>query len=117
DRAGLATIACDVVRIEPVEAGIAVVGALLLRHQQREAVMLRKCRPSCTDVVAGRGLAAAMQYDDERARLLQLRRHEREHAQVTRIGAESGDLRQRAAQAGASRGFGETLTVQLWQTS
>jgi hypothetical protein len=58
-----------------------------------------------------------MQHDDERARLLQLRRQIREHAQASRIRAEAGDFRQWAVLARAARGFGQAQTIQLWQTS
>jgi hypothetical protein len=58
-----------------------------------------------------------MQHDDERARLLQLGRHECEHAQVAGIGAEAGDFGKRAAQARASPQLGQTQPIQPWQTS
>ena len=54
-----------------------VVGALLLRHQQREAVMLCQRRPAGAEIIARRRLAAAMQHHDQRGRRLQLGGHER----------------------------------------
>ncbi len=111
DRTGLAAVPRGVFRIEPVEAGVGVVGPLLLGHQKRKAVMARQHRPSRAEIVAGRGLAAAVQHDDERARLLQLRRHEGEHAQIAGIVAERGDLLKRAGGVGAAE-FGEAQAVQ-----
>ncbi|MGY4484329.1 hypothetical protein ACVWWR_003520 [Bradyrhizobium sp. LM3.2] len=117
NRTRLAAIARGILRTEPVEAGVAVVGALLLGHQQCKAVVLGERRPAGTEVVACRRLAAAVQHDDERARLLQLRRHEREHAQIAGIVAEARHLLQRTGRIGAPAELGEAQSVQLWQTS
>jgi len=99
DRAGLALVARDVFRVEPVEAGVGVVGRLLLRHQERKAVTLRQRRPAGAEIIAGGALAAAVQYHDQRGPARQVRRHVRKHLQAARIGAESRDFDQRAAQA------------------
>ena len=48
-----------------------IVGALLLREQQREAVPVGKRRPARAKVVAGGRLRAAVQHDDERPALWQ----------------------------------------------
>ncbi len=117
DRPRLAAVPRSVFRIEPVEAGVAIVDALLLGHHQREAVMLRERRPSRAEIVSSGGLAAAMQHDDERARLLELRRHEREHAQVSGIVAEARDFFQRAGHVRAPAEFGKAQTIHLWQMS
>ncbi len=117
DRLRLAAAARRVFRAEPVEAGVAVVDALLLGHQQREAIMLGQRRPTRAEIVSRRRLAAAMQHDDERTRLLQLLRHEREHAQGTGVAAEAGDLLQRTGHIRAAAELGKAQTVQPWQAS
>nr|WP_249141622.1 hypothetical protein [Bradyrhizobium diazoefficiens] len=58
-----------------------------------------------------------MQHDDERARLLQLRRHERKHAQGAGIITEARHLLQRAGDIGAPAKVRQAQPVQLWQTS
>jgi hypothetical protein len=117
DRARLAAVARGVFRIEPVEAGVAVVDALLLGHQQREAVVPCERRPARAEIVSSCGLAAAMQHDDERARHLQLRRREREHAKIAGIVTEVRDFRQRTGRIRAAAEVGKAQTVHLWQTS
>ncbi len=101
DRCGLALTARDVVGVEPVEAAIGVVGELLLRHQQRKAAVLRQRRPAGAEIITSGGLAAAVQHDHERARLLQVSRHKRKHAQVSGIGPELPDFDQRTARGQA----------------
>ena len=58
---------------------LALFDACCSRHQQRKAVALRQRRPAGAEIVAGRGLAAAMQHDDQRRRALKVFRYEREH--------------------------------------
>ena len=96
DRSGFAATARDIARIEPVEAGVGVVRALLFGHQQRKAIALGERRPAGAEIVSGRGLAAAMQDDDERRRARQLLRHIREHLERAGIGAKSCDFDERA---------------------
>ena len=95
DRSGLATAARDIARIEPVETGVGVVHGLLLGHQQRKSVAFGERRPAGAEVVSGRGLAAAVQDDDERGRARQRRRRIGEHFERAGIGAESADFDQR----------------------
>ncbi len=95
DRSGFAAAARDIARIEPVEAGVGVVGALLFGHQQRKAIALGERRPAGAEVVSGRGLAAAVQDDDERARTRQLLRHIGEHFERAGIGAKFADFNER----------------------
>ena len=66
DRQHLARTATHVPRREPVEAEVAVVLALLLRKQHRETVAVGHVRPAGAQIIAGRGLGAAVQDDDER---------------------------------------------------
>ena len=92
DRADLAAVAADVVRREPVEAGVGIVGAGLLRQQQREAVTLRQRAPAGADLIAGGILGAAVQDHDQGQLLGDPLRDEREHPQVPGIGAKRGGL-------------------------
>src|SRR6185312_6018260 len=68
-------------------------------QQERKAVMFRQRRPAGAVVVAGCGLAAAMQHDDQRARLLQLLGYEGEHAQRTGVRSEINDFEKRTVDA------------------
>ena len=52
DRSGFAAAARDIARIEPVEAGVGVVGRLLLGHQQRKAITLGERRPAGAEIVS-----------------------------------------------------------------
>ncbi len=58
-----------------------------------------------------------MQHDDERAGLLQLARHEREHAQGPGIVAEADDLFQGAGFIRTAAELGKAQSVQPWQAS
>ena len=69
----------------------------LFGHQQRKAVTLRQCRPAGSEIVAGRGLAAAVQDNNKRRRALKVFGYEREHLQRTWIRTESRDFDQRTA--------------------
>src|SRR6202012_2081833 len=98
DRTGFAAVARRLFGIEPVEATLAVIGKLLLRHQQCETVMLRERGPTGAEIVAGSGLTAAMQHYDQSGRGLEVFRHIGEHPEIARIGAKSGDLSQRTVE-------------------
>jgi hypothetical protein len=65
DRLGLAGVAPDVAGLEPVEAGLRIVGGLLFGIEQHEAVLIGERRPASAVVVAGRRLRAAVQNDHE----------------------------------------------------
>jgi hypothetical protein len=102
DRRRLAEAALRVAAREPVEAGLRVVLALLLREEQREAMAIGEARPAGAVIVAGRRLRAAVQDDDERRSLRQRLRHVFEHAQIAGIGAEALDLAQPVRDFGRS---------------
>ena len=117
DRSGFAAIARNVFRIEPVEAGVGVVGGALLRHQQRKAVALGQRRPAGADIVAISGLPAAMQHDDERGLARQIDRHVGKHLQRAGICAEFPHAHQRAARPVRLAAPVESEAVQLRNTA
>jgi hypothetical protein len=92
DRGGFALVAGNVARLEPVETGVGIVGAPLLRQQQRETMSLGQPRPAGAAIILLRTLSAAMQRHDQRAAGGQMRRHVGEHPQIAGVVTEGGDL-------------------------
>jgi hypothetical protein len=120
DRSGFAAIARDIFRIEPVEAALRIVRCLLFRHQQRETIALGHRRPAGAEIVAGRGLAAAVQDDDQSRRRGEVFGQIGEHPEIAGIGAKPGDFHQRAADARprASPQTSQAIEpVELWQAA
>ncbi len=64
-RESFALIALRVARLEPVETQIGVIGALLLREEDRKSFLLRELRPTRSVVVDCCILRASMQHDDK----------------------------------------------------
>jgi len=95
DGSRLALAARNIAGTEPVETGIGVVRRLLFGHQQGKPVSLRERRPSGAEIVPRRGLATAMQHNDQGRRGLEMPRHESEHPQRAGIGAEFVNFDQR----------------------
>ncbi len=105
DRQGLAPAAGAVTRLEPVEAGVGVVGGVRLRVDHREPVAVGQRGPARVGVVVARALRTAVQGQDQR-------RAGREgvgdvgvHGQVSGVGPEPGDLGE--ARRGRRRAGGE----------
>jgi len=116
DREGFAAVAADVLRLKPVEAGSQVVGALLLREDESEAIAFGEGRPARALVVSRGCLRAAVQDEDERARGREPVRDEREHSQIAGIGPEPDDLRQDAGRLPRGGGRPHRLVRQPFQT-
>ena len=123
DRQRFAAVARNIFRIEPVEAAIAIVRRLLLRHQQRKAVALCQPRPAGACIVTCSILGAAVQHDDQRGFLPRplIARLIRKHPDIAWIAAESGGFGQAAACATpieASRKAVQAFDfIQLWQAA
>ena len=115
DRKGFAAVARGVFRIEPIEAGGGVVGRLLLRHQQGEAVALGERRPAGAEIVTSGGLPAAMQHDDQRRPMRHAAGYEREHPERAGIGPECARFDERAADVVSRASPKARHAVQLWQ--
>ena len=69
----LPEVARDISRLEPGEATLGVVGGLLLWIENNEAVAIRQLGPAGPLVVVERRLTAAMQGNDERRMVRQIR--------------------------------------------
>ena len=96
DRMRLAVVAFDVAGLKPVEAALGIVGLLLLGIEQDEAVAIGQRGPARAVIVAGGRLRAAMENHHEGRGGGDAVRHIGQHAQIARIGAEAGGLRESA---------------------
>ena len=96
DRQRLPAIPLGVLGLEPVEAAVGIVGALLLGQQQGEAIAVGERRPPCPEVITGRGLGAAVQHHHERGIGGKRGRQIAEHSQVPGIRSEAVNLLQSA---------------------
>ena len=131
DRATIRAIICRIEQASPLSRAVssglnqlkqplALFDACCSRHQQREAVMLRQRRPAGAEIVAGRGLAAAMQHHDQRRRAAK-----RDRARTRTSGARpdwcQNPLVSTSGLSSAGRRFRPypqaIETIQLWQTS
>ena len=106
DRGGLAAAALNVAGLEPVEAEPGIVGLGLLRHQQRKTIASRQRRPAGADLIARRGLGAAVQHHHQAGLGRQVRRDIGPHPQLARIAAERDGFDQ---PAGAGRRGGVSV--------
>ena len=94
DRQRFAGVAADVFGHEPVEAEIGVVGALLLGEEHGEPMQIGKSRPAGTLVVSRGGLGAAVQDDDQRRVVGEVRRRIDPRPQHARVCSEFRQVRQ-----------------------
>jgi hypothetical protein len=105
DRRRLADTAPGVVGREPVEAAKRIILLLLLGVEQGEAMAVGEPGPAGTLIVAGGGLGAAVQDDDQRRARAEAVRHVAEAAEVARIVAGRGQIGQPAVPVrGRSKG-------------
>ena len=103
DRVRFAPVAPAVFGLKPVEAAVGIVGALLLRQQQREAVTLGKRRPPCAEIIPGCGLGTAVQHDNEGRIFRKRGRHIGHHPQVAWVRSEAANFAQPCQLAGRDR--------------
>jgi hypothetical protein len=95
DRGGFAVATLRVTGLKPVEASIRIIGALLLRHQQRKPVTISKRRPPRTVIIARCRLPAAVQHHDECGTVGNVLWKMHPHLQIARVGSKARNFFQR----------------------
>ena len=96
DRVGFALTALDISGLEPVEAALRIVGLLLFRIEQDEAIAIGERRPARAVIVSGGRLRASMQDDDKSRRGRKSFRSVSQHPEIPGVGSEACDFRQPA---------------------
>ena len=94
DRQRLPAAAAGILRRKPIEAEVRIVGALLLRKEKRETMLVRGAGPVGTLVIAARCLSAAVEDDDKRRTRTEAAGQILSCLEVARVRAETAEERQ-----------------------